>query len=86
MRPPAGGRRFQGHDRVLGRRRALSLRISSSAADHYRDDDRDRSATRGAAGYRRSQDREWYHPRNVETYAGESDGFVGREEPVIARP
>jgi uncharacterized protein (DUF2235 family) len=86
IRPPAGGRRFAGHERVLGRRRALSVRISSAVADHYRDDDHDRHHTRGSSGYEHSQDREWYHPRNVATYAGETDGFAGREEPVVARP
>ncbi len=86
IRPPSGGRRFAGHERVLGRRRALSVRISSAVADHYRDDDHDRHDTRDSSGYERSQDREWYHPRNLATYAGQTDGFAGREEPVVARP
>jgi hypothetical protein len=62
------------------------VRVSSAAADHFRDDSRDRRATVGAAGYERSQDREWYHPGNLATYARQTDGFAGREEPVVARP
>jgi hypothetical protein len=71
---------------VIGRRRALSVRVSSAVAEHYRDDDRDRHDTRGSAGYQRAQDREWYHPRNLATYASETGNFTGREEPVVARP
>ena len=86
LKPPDGGRSFEGNERVMGRRRALSVRVSSAAAAHFRDDDRDRALTRASAGYNGAQDREWYHPRNLASYEKQTGGVTGREEPVVARP
>jgi Uncharacterized alpha/beta hydrolase domain (DUF2235) len=87
-RPP-GGPAFQGHDRLLDRPRALAVLLASSAATHYsqdrRDEERERT-THPDATSRRSGPREWYHPPNLCTFDTETDGFTGREEPVVEHP
>jgi uncharacterized protein (DUF2235 family) len=91
VRPPEDGPTFQGHDRVLDRSRALKVLLASSAATHYRqdrqDEERDRAARDGGkARTRGTVPREWYRPANLCTFDTGTDGFAGREEPVVEHP
>jgi Uncharacterized alpha/beta hydrolase domain (DUF2235) len=89
VRPPAGGRTFRGHDRVLDRARAVTVLLASSAATHYRQDRLDEEAAERAApgtSSGRSAPHEWYHPANLCTFDTETHGFAGREEPVVEHP
>jgi uncharacterized protein (DUF2235 family) len=89
VRPPVGGRTFKGHDRVLDRARALGVMLASSAASHYRQDRHDEEqerATRPGTSSRGSVPHEWYQPANLCAFDVETDGFAGREEPVVEHP
>jgi hypothetical protein len=87
--PPLGGPAFHGHDRVLDRPRALAVMLASSAATHYRQDGRDEEKDREARDgekVRAEVPHEWYRPANLCAFDERTDGFAGREEPVVEHP
>lgn len=88
LRPPEGGPRFRGHERILDRPLAIGVRVASATATHYLEDEADhrRQEKADSLARRPAEPREWYHPGNLREVAERTIGFRTGVEQVVGKP